>query len=213
MKTVHRRFRREVTFPIVLILVLAVSGGTGWASLTAARTEKRPPICGPRDSRSLSESRSVRIYSNDDEGPSKARVCSVSVAGSVKLGEGPVSAPFSISAPWAAATESRGSGQDTAVVRVVEANSITRATVSCLVGSANRPEQIPRVREVWATPDGTLVVSAEVRLPHPSPELALCSSAGMEVVASGPTFTPGSIEVKGSLLSWTQSGQPRRKRV
>jgi len=95
------------------------------------------------------------------------------------------------------------------MVDVNEVNAVTRESVSCRVGSANRPGQLPEVSALWATSGGTLVVSAVRKLYPSGPELALCTNAGIEVVAQGSQLDPASIVVGGRVVSWKSSSGKR----
>jgi hypothetical protein len=172
--------------------------------------------CGPQGTRSLALSGGMRIYEpKPRSGASrKVLVCSPSSGRPVQLGRNLVGAPFAIGAPWAGAVESRSVGQDNAKVSVVGVNVNTSRRVSCLIGGADRPGQLPKVEGLWAVSSGKLVVSATLRLGPVGPEIAVCSTGDtLKVVAQGETIEPASVKVQGSVVSWTQQGQRHAVRL
>lgn len=200
--------RRSATTATILgLTILGFTLMTIWGTTPV----QADASCGPPGAKTLFARGTIRIFSGGGQGPSSL-VCDGTSDSQVKLGEGLVKAPFSIASPWAAATEARAEGQDTASVTVVAASVRSRQRLTCRIGAANRPGQLPRVSHLWAAPDGKIAVSAEVPLGE-GPELALCSKSGLSILASGMEFTPSSVEVRGQVLSWSQGGENHSMRI
>jgi hypothetical protein len=105
-------------------------------------------------------------------------------------------------------------GQDTVKMSAVGVNVVTHRSLSCFIGGADRPGQLPKVEGLWAIADGKLVVSATLRLQPIGPEIAICTRDGaLDVIAQGGTLEPGSVTVQGGVVSWTQEGHRHAMRV
>lgn len=182
-----------------------------WVGTAAASpSEPAAPRCGPVGTVTLATKGSVRIYevsADNDASGKNVRVCSSALPRPAPLGRGPVAAPFSIAFPWTAGVEARLVGQDTAQINVVAVNLSTHRKVSCFVGEANRPGQIPKVKDVWATSGGSVAILANMKLYPAGPELAVCSGRTLKVIARGASLDAGSVSVVREVLSWTDQGQ------
>jgi hypothetical protein len=200
--------RRSAKTTIFLALAIL-----GFALMTVWRTTsvEAQPLCGPSSAPTLFVQEATRIFSVGGHSPASF-VCDRASGSQVKLGKMLVKAPFSVASPWAAGIEARGEGQDTASVNVTAVDVRSRAHLTCRIGSANRPGQLPRVSHLFAAPDGKFAVSAQVPL-GAGPELALCSESGLSILASGTDFPPSSVEVQGQILSWSQGGRRHSARI
>jgi hypothetical protein len=200
--------RRSAMITTILgLTILAFALMTVWRTTSV---EARS-LCGPAGAQTLFVREGTRIFSVGGNRPGSF-VCEGASDSQVKLGKGLVKAPFSIANPWAAGIEARGEGQDTAAVNVTAANVRSREHVTCQIGIANRPGQLPRVSQLRAARDGKVAVSAQVPLGE-GPELGLCSKSGLSILASGTEFAPPSVELQGQVLSWSQGGQRHSMRI
>jgi hypothetical protein len=194
-------WRPRIIRTIFGLTILGLALLLAWRSTTVEAS----PLCGPPGGRSLFVRGGLRIFSGGGS-RSGTFVCDGASQTQVTLGKGSVEAPFSVASSWAAGMEARAEGQDTTSVNVMAADARSREHLTCRIGVANRPGQLPRVSRLWAAPDGEVAISAQVPL-NEGPELAVCSGSGLKIFASGPEFVPAPVELQGQTLSWSQGGQ------
>jgi hypothetical protein len=193
-----------------LALIWACSASAVRASISKQDAgQDRLNFCGPSTARSVAASEGIRIFRADSKEPrvrSDVRVCSRTSGSTLGLGRNVVVAPFAITAPWAGAVELRGEGQDFATVSVVAVDVVTARRSRCEVGGANRPGQLPKVKNLWSTDGGAFVALVVRHLEPVGPEIVTCSRSSMQIVAQGPAIKAASVEVQGSVVSWTEEG-------
>jgi hypothetical protein len=198
--------RRLITAGVVFLVFLGVGAVVAWAANHGSLQGR--PVCGPPGSTTSFTRGTMRIYSaRGQANHSAAIVCDQSLGSArVRLGDGPIKAPFAIARPWAAGVEGKLEGVDTASINVVSANIQTRKNLACQIGVANRPGQLPSVKRLWAASDGRIAVTAVVPL-QSGPELAVCSRGRLRVLASGSEIVLRSVELRGRFLSWSDGAR------
>lgn len=205
---------------VVLVVLAGLQVSSSWA--TAKRSGSS---CGPTEARTLSGSREIRVYEiagNDPAG-------SPSIFGCIKPSGRPrrigpvlghawsaaISGPFSFATPWVGAIELRQEGQDTARLYSASVSVESGAASRCLIGGGDRPGQLPRVRETFLTPAGRLAWVALMpdRGSGATLEIGACESSGPNILESGSGIEANSVALKGSTLSWSDSGVQRSARL
>lgn len=201
-------------------LLLALSMHAAPAAVAA---EKSSAACSATGTRTLAANPEVRLYR---EAPPPGQGATGPVYGCLKSSGksrriGPtqrrgwsasIGGPFALKGTWAAAIEDRQVGKDTTrvFVAVRDIRAQTRWGRRCLIGSADRPSQLPAVRLLLVNKDGALAWVAITPSPTGrAPLLGVCDAQGTRILDSGAGLEIESVELRGSTLSWMNAGGPR----
>jgi hypothetical protein len=189
-----------------ILALVAVLGASGSSAATGRPKGSAVP-CGPQGANTLAMEGAIRIFRNGPVGAS-VRACEGAGTHTVTLGKG-AAAPFTIAAPYVGGIETKAVGQDTAEVAIVGADVESGEHVRCLVGQADRPGQLPKVRNLFAARNGNLVMVGRLRLSPAGPLVAVCryGENALEVIARGSKVALGSVKVVGNYVHWTEAGE------
>ena len=194
----------------MLFVAVGLSAGSIGLSLLASQAPGAAASCGPStNSRTLASSRSVRIFGTTSPTESKVYACSKPSGKAWRLGPHPVKGwmasmpgPFAIQGKWAAGIERRQVGRDTTEVFSSARNASSgKARPHCLIGGADRPEQLPKFHKAFVTPSGTVVWVASIRIGNAGVQIGVCEGTTSRVVAED-GVDPNSASLKDYRLSW-----------
>jgi hypothetical protein len=202
---------------IPLLALLALPGSASALSAGQARAE-----CHPQGTETLAASPQIRIYKGTAPRSPLGRAtlvygCLKSSGktrrlGPIQLNGGSASmpGPFALKATWASAVEDRQVGQDTTRVYATSRNIQTDKGRRCLIGSADRPSQLPAVRVLLIDKAGALAWAAITPSPTGrAPLIGVCDSQGARILDSGAGVEINTMQLHGSTLSWSNAGGPR----
>lgn len=205
-----------------LSVVVAVAMSLAAFGLPARAGERSGTVeCGPPRAKTLQEDVNIRLYRGSAQhGDSEAPVfgCLGPKGPSRRLGpipaKGPIwassmSQPYGLSRPWVAGVEAQLRGQDSVRIYIAARNLRTGTTRHCLVGGADRPGQLPRVRHLPIASNGTAVWAAVMHLGTKGPQIGACDASGSRVIAAGPDIEIDSVEVKGTTVRWIEASNHR----
>jgi hypothetical protein len=207
---------------VLAVALLAVIVTASLWMADGAPGKRAPSLsCGPARATTLASDAKLRVFKDSSSKSSAAPVfeCAkpsgkprrlVPQPGSSGV---PISGKFAVSSPWAAAVESQLMGQDTVRIFVVARNVNTGAWNRCLVGGADRPDQLPGVKRLAVSQDGAIAWGAVMRLPPARPEVGTCSDGSPHILEQGPGVEPGSVEVQGSSVIWSRSGSRQSAQI
>lgn len=197
---------------VLAIAVFMTAWGVSASGAFAGRQETSS--CGPTAVRTVARGNNVRVYERKEGGHrASVFVCAIPNGQSRRLGptrqkgqsafmEGPVAT----AGVWAAAVEVRQSGQDTTKVFVSARNARTGSANKCLVGGADRPEQVPLVKAVGIADNGVVAWGSVMKLPPKGPEIATCSSSEVSILDRGPGVEVSTLHVRGNKVTWSKNG-------
>lgn len=201
---------------IVLIASLSIFGLSAHADERLVRLSE----CGPKQAKTLRQNPDVRLFrgpaSNDESPPVLG--CLKPDGRSIRVGplsaQGPIWAssmtdPYGLSRPWVAGVEVQLRGQDSVRIYSTSRNLRTGAGRHCLIGGADRPGQLPRVRRLEMAANGTAVWAAVIRLGIKGPQIGACDAGGSRIIAAGSGIEIGSVEVRGTTVRWVEVGKSR----
>lgn len=205
------RARRRGGFAVAVVLALGAVNLIDLAPAPAASS------CGSSGAKTLAASPKVRVYQalSTAEGDSPVYACLKATGKSWLLGPHAVRGwmasmpgPFAIHVKWVAGIEHRQVGQDTGVLYSSARNvGSGKSKPHCLLGGADRPGQLPKIRRVFLTPSGTLVWVALIPT-QSTTQIGACEGVNSRVVAEGGEIDAGSVSLRGFRLSWSdQSGK------
>jgi hypothetical protein len=174
--------------------------------------------CGPVGATTLAGDRQVRIYAPDGSasGRNSVYACLRPAGFSRRLGpirpsnaffNSSMTGPFGWVTPWTGGFERRAAGQDGFYVYVAALNLRTGRGNHCLVDGANHPISVPG--KLLINHRGTTAWAAEATGSGGVAEIAVCYSAGRQVIAEGTSIEADSVSLHGLTLSWTESGVRR----
>jgi hypothetical protein len=113
--------------------------------------------------------------------------------------------PFAVGVRWVGGIESRLGGQDDVELFTATLDAGTGDQHRCLTGTSNRPGQ-RRITAILVDPKGRAVW---VAIAQGAPEVGACESSGPRVLDSGDGIDPASVSLKGSTVTWSDSGAQR----
>jgi len=199
----------------MLFVAAGLSVGAIGLSLLVPQAPSATASCGPStNSRTLASSRFVRIFGTTSrttsQRESKVYACSKPSGKAWSLGPHPVkswmasmSGPFAIQGKWAAGIERRQVGRDTTEIFSSARNASSgKARPHCLIGGADRPEQLPKIHKAFITPSGTVVWVASIRIGNAGVQIGACEGATSRVVTEDDGIDPNSASLKDYRLSW-----------
>jgi hypothetical protein len=194
--------------------MLFVAGGLSVViglSLLASQAPGAAVSCGPSsNSRTLDSSRLVRIFGTNPPAESKVYACLKPSGKAWSLGPHPVKGwmasmpgPFAIQGKWSAGIERRQVGRDTTEVFSSARNAGSgKARTHCLIGGADRPEQLPKIQKAFVTPSGSVVWVASIRIGNAGSQIGACEGTNSRVIAEGDGIDTSSVSLKDYRLSW-----------
>jgi len=201
---------------IALIASLSIFGLSARAGERLAGLSE----CGPKQAKTLRQDPDIRLFrapaSNDE--PPPVLGCLKPDGRSVRLGplsaQGPIWAssmtdPYDLSRPWVSGVEVQLRGQDSVRIYSTSRDLRSDARRHCLIGGADRPGQLPRVRRLEMARNGIAVWAAVIRLGIQGPQIGACDAGGSRIIAAGAGIEIDSVEVQGTTVRWVEAGNRR----
>jgi len=196
------RVHPMIEIGILMALMLAFS---------QAKAASSAPPCNSSKARTLASSGQIRIFrfpAQGKQGP--VFTCRRPDGKSWRLGPSPekgwsaaVPGPFAIKNQWAGGVERRQVGQDTVELFSAARNAISGGSrAHCLIGGADRPEQLPDVLRLFSAPDGSIVWVVQARHGTATNQIAVCEDSGTKVIAEGPGVQAQSVTLTNFVLTW-----------
>lgn len=191
-----------------------------FALSSSAASQHSTPLCGPAEATTLAANRQMRLYELAGSAKQASSVYACSEAYERPRRLGPMRAagnvwaasmpgPFALARLWAGGIEDRLTGQDTVRVYTAVRNIRTGKARHCSIGGADRPGQLPRVRRVFLTKNGSLAWAAIMKLGAQGPQIGVCESADPRILDSGYGIAIDSVSLRGSTLIWLDAGVRR----
>jgi hypothetical protein len=112
--------------------------------------------------------------------------------------------PFGLAAPWAGGYERRSVGQDGFLFYAAARNLRTGDRRHCFVNGGNHPYAPPA--QLLINQGGDMAWAAVAPGAGGMVEVGVCDGLGRRVVAEGTGIDTDSTTLRGSTLSWTDSG-------
>ncbi len=195
-----------------LLLVIGLTAVAIFLSSLVSRAPGASNSCSPSaGSRTLASTSSVRIYMpKSSNSGSKVYACIRPSGRAWVLGPHPVKGwmasmpgPFPIQGKWAAGFERRQVGRDTTELLSTARNAGSgKSRARCLVGGADRPEQLPKIQKAFVTPSGTVVWVALIRLGKAGTQIGTCEGSSSRVIVDGDGIDTKSVSLTAFLLRW-----------
>jgi hypothetical protein len=179
----------------------------------SASSSRAGASCGAPAGRTLASTPQVRAYALSGPAPTQVVDACLKPSGpSRRLGpvrpKGKVSTssmpgPFGLAAPWAAGYEIRTTGQDGFLVFASARNLRTQRWHRCFVSGADRPLSPPP--KLLLSQGGDMAWATAVA-GSSDKEVGVCDGASRRIVARSVSIEMGSLTLRGSTLSWAESG-------
>lgn len=220
---------RHSAWSLALIAAGLLAFGTSSSSAgapgttTTARASKVP--CGPSTAPTVVEDRQARVFSRPGTSPpgtERLEACLSTPRRSWGL-PSPVfgrsravldEGSLTLTGAWLAFVENT-TGIDGGTMRVAGKDLRDGATRTCEIGSFIAPGRGPRVVELALRSDGVVAWSAWSRGPSEPGQAPLekivgaCDAEGLHILDQGPGIELRSVVWKGSVLVWSDGGEPR----
>jgi hypothetical protein len=182
----------------------------------SASSRRAAASCGPSAARTLASGARLRVYTLGGPTSTQAvNACLKPLGPPRRLGPArpngkffasSMPGPFGLAAPWAGGYEVRTTGQDGFLIFASARNLRTQHWHRCFVNGADRPLSSPH--ELLMTQNGNMAWATTV--PGSSDKaVGVCDGAGRRIVARGTNIEVDSLRLRGSILSWTESGVSR----
>jgi hypothetical protein len=202
------------TFGVALLIALAFYAPPRSVSSSHGNT-----LCGPAKAKTLAKDYRIRVYAAGESGSADNAVYTCLNPSGPARRLGPIRpngkffapsmpGPFGLAAPWAGGFEKRGVGRDGFYTYVAALNIRTAVRRFCFVNAADRPHPLPH--ELLINRSG--VMAWAVTQPGSggrTVEIGACEAAGRRTVAEGTGIEVESATLRGSTLSWMDSGVPQ----